>query len=291
MKSGFVSIVGRPNAGKSTLLNWLLGEKIALVSHKANATRKRANAIVMHKDSQIIFVDTPGIHQRERLLNQFMLAEVIRAIGDCDLILFLSVATDSLKHYEKFLELNSKNKKHILLISKVDTISNRELLELLSKFSKYEDRFLELIPISTKEIKSKEIILDSIKRHLPESNYFFDTDILTTEKVRDIYREFIRESIFENVSDEIPYESDVIIEKMEELEKLDRVFATIVIEKNSQKLVIVGKSGSTIKRIGKYARELISSFSGKKVYLELFVKVQKGWSKNRESLSKFGYEF
>ncbi|HIE34782.1 MAG TPA: GTPase Era, partial [Campylobacterales bacterium] len=128
-KAGFVALVGRPNAGKSSLLNWLLGEKIAMVSHKAQATRKRLNAIVMHKNNQIIFVDTPGIHEKEKLLNRFMLEEALKAIGDCDLILFLSPVTDSLKNYEKFLELNRKNRPHIVLLTKIDQVSNEDLLK------------------------------------------------------------------------------------------------------------------------------------------------------------------
>jgi len=291
MKSGFVAVTGRPNAGKSSLLNWLVEEKLTLVSHKSNATRKRANIIVMHEDNQIIFVDTPGIHEREKLLNQFMLEEVLRAIGDCELLLFLAPAVDSLKNYERFLELNDSKKKHIILLSKIDLITNDELLLKLKEYEEYQNHFLEIIPISlTREI-GRESILNSISKYLPESPYLYDPELLTTEKIRDIYKEYIRESIFENISDEIPYESDVLIEKVEEKPKLERVFASIIVEKNSQKMVVIGKNGTTIKRVGKYARELISDFCGKKVYLELFVKVKKGWSKNRKSLSELGYDF
>src|SRR5690606_6579382 len=128
-KCGYVSVVGRPNAGKSSLLNWLVGEKIAMVSHKANATRKRSNIIVMHNDDQIVFVDTPGLHETEKLLNQFMLDEALKAMGDCDLILFLAPVTDQLCHYEEFLEKNKKKTKHILLLTKIDFVSNEEVLE------------------------------------------------------------------------------------------------------------------------------------------------------------------
>lgn len=136
-KCGYVSVVGRPNAGKSSLLNWLVGEKIAMVSHKANATRKRSNIIVMHKEDQIVFVDTPGLHETEKLLNQFMLDEALKAMGDCDLILFLAPVTDQVYHYEEFLEKNKKKTKHILLLTKIDFVSNEEVLEKMKEYEKF----------------------------------------------------------------------------------------------------------------------------------------------------------
>lgn len=290
-KAGFVAVVGRPNAGKSSLLNWLLGEKIAMVSHKAQATRKRLNAIVMHKNNQIIFVDTPGIHEKEKLLNRFMLEEALKAIGDCDLILFLSPVTDSLKNYEKFLELNRKNRPHIVLLTKIDQVSNEDLLKKILEFKKYQDIFLDLIPISITKNRSKEELLDTIVKYLPNHPYFFDPELLTTQNIREIYKELIRESIFENLSQEIPYESDVIIEKIEEGKNLDKVYAIIVVEKPSQKGVVIGKNGSTLKRIGKKAREKLEEFSQKKIYLELFVVVKKGWTKNKKFLEEIGYIF
>ena len=290
-KAGFVAVVGRPNAGKSSLLNWLLGEKIAMVSHKAQATRKRLNAIVMHKNNQIIFVDTPGIHEKEKLLNRFMLEEALKAIGDCDLILFLSPVTDSLKNYEKFLELNRKNRPHIVLLTKIDQVSNEDLLKKILEFKKYQDIFLDLIPISITKNISKEELLDTIVKYLPNHPYFFDPELLTTQNIREIYKELIRESIFENLSQEIPYESDVIIEKIEEGKNLDKVYAIIVVEKPSQKGVVIGKNGSTLKRIGKKAREKLEEFSQKRIYLELFVVVKKRWTKNKKFLEEIGYIF
>lgn len=290
-KAGFVALVGRPNAGKSSLLNWLLGEKIAMVSHKAQATRKRLNAIVMHKNNQIIFVDTPGIHEKEKLLNRFMLEEALKAIGDCDLILFLSPVTDSLKNYEKFLELNRKNRPHIVLLTKIDQVSNEDLLKKILEFKKYQDIFLDLIPISITKNRSKDELLDTIVKYLPNHPYFFDPELLTTQNIREIYKELIRESIFENLSQEIPYESDVIIEKIEEGKNLDKVYAIIVVEKPSQKGVVIGKNGSTLKRIGKKAREKLEEFSQKRIYLELFVVVKKGWTKNKKFLEEIGYIF
>ena len=288
-KAGVVSIVGRPNAGKSSLLNWLIGEKLTMVSHKANATRKRSMAIVMHENTQIILVDTPGIHEKERLLNQFMLEEALKAIGDCDLILFLSVATDSLEHYENFLKLNKKNTPHIILLTKVDTIKGEEVLKKLEEFKKYQDKFLSIIPVSIKKESYKKYLLDEIAKAIPAHPYLYDPEILTTSHYRDIYKEFILESIFDKTSKEIPYATDVIIDKIEEGEKLEKIYATIITESKSQKMILIGKGGQTLKRIGKYARELIENLSGKKIYLQLFVSVKPGWSKNKKDLSKLGY--
>lgn len=290
-KAGYVSIVGRPNAGKSSLLNWLLGEKITLVSHKSNATRKRSNAIVMHKDEQIIFIDTPGIHHKEKLINQFMLEEALKAIGDCDLILFLAPITDTVKDYKEFLELNKKDTAHILLLTKTDDVDKNYVLKKIAEYSKLESNFKALIPVSIKKGTDKNKILDEIIKYLPYSPYLYETDILTTELERDIYKEFIRESVFDNLSDEIPYEADVIVEKVKETPTVDKINAKIVVEKESQKGMIIGKNGATIKRIGKDARSKIEDLIHKKVYLTLVVVVKKGWSKSVKGLKDIGYDF
>jgi len=290
-KAGFVSVLGRPNAGKSSLLNFLVGENLAMVSSKENATRKRMNIIVMHENSQIIFVDTPGIHESEKLLNQFMLNEAIKAMGDSDLAIFLSPVTDSLKHYEKFLELNEKNIPHIVLLTKVDMVSNEKVLQKILEFSKYQDRFLELIPTTIKRGGSVEQILSVISKHLPTSPYYYDPEFLTTSNMKDIYKEYIREAIFEKTAKEIPYFSDVVIERVIEEENLEKIFAQIVVETPSQKGIIIGKNGETLQRIGKMARKKIEALSGKKAFLKLFVVVKKGWSKSKSTLSELGYDF
>ena len=289
-KCGYVSVVGRPNAGKSSLLNWLVGEKIAMVSHKANATRRRSNIIVMHEEDQIVFVDTPGIHETEKLLNQFMLDEALKAIGDCDLILFLAPVTDSLKYYEDFLEKNKKNTKHILLLTKIDFVNNDELILKLKEYEKYSDKYEAMIPISIKKATKKSDILDVVVKYLPEHPYLFDPEIMTTEHLRDLYKEFIRESIFENISDEIPYEADVMINKIEEKPNVDVIRATIIVQKDSQKGMIIGQQATAIKRIGKAARIKIEKLSGKKCFLELFVSVKKNWTKNKDALKSMGYD-
>ena len=289
-KCGYVSVVGRPNAGKSSLLNWLVGEKIAMVSHKANATRKRSNIIVMHEDDQVIFVDTPGIHETEKLLNQFMLDEALKAMGDCDLILFLAPVTDKVSYYEDFLVKNKKNVKHILLLTKIDFVSNDEILEKIKEYEQYSDKYEAIIPISIRKQTKKSDILDEVVKYLPEHPYLFDPEIMTTEHLRDIFKEFIRESIFENISDEIPYETDVIVNKVEEKPSVDVIKATIIVQKDTQKGMIIGKNATAIKRIGRDARIKIEKLTGRKCFLELFVSIKKGWTKDKKGLKELGYE-
>ena len=288
-KAGFVSVVGRPNSGKSSLLNWLIGEKLALVSHKANATRKRMNFIVMHKNTQIIFIDTPGIHQKERLLNQFMLEEALKAIGDCDLILFLASVKDRIEEYENFLKLNKKKTPHIVLLTKMDLVSKNELLKKIAQYQKYQESYKELVPISIKKGTKQSELLDIISKYIPNHPYLYDPELLTTENLKEIYKEYIREALFNNLSDEIPYLSDVVVEKVEEGKDLEKIYANIITEKKSQKGMIIGKGGSAIKRIGTEARKNIENLSGKKVFLKLEVMVKPGWSKDKKALADLGY--
>ncbi len=289
-KAGYAAIVGRPNAGKSTLMNALLGEKISMVSQKANATRKRINAIVMHKKNQIIFIDTPGLHEKEKMLNKFMMKEALKAIGDCDIIIFLAPVTDSTEEYEKFLKLTTRQ--HIVLLSKIDHVSNERILQKIQEYQKFQDNFLAIIPVSvTKGGIGFESVLDEISKHIPASPYLYNPDDLTTEMLRDIYKEFIREAIFDNISDEIPYETDVLIDKVEESKTLEKIRATIVVEKQTQKGIIIGKGGAAIKRIGRDSRLQIENLIGKKVFLDLFVSVKKGWTNDKQSLEDIGYKF
>ena len=294
-KCGYVAVIGRPNAGKSSLLNWLIGEKITMVSHKANATRKRSNIIVMHRganeteESQIIFIDTPGLQKNEKLINRYMLGEALKAIGDCDLILFLAPITDKISYYKEFLENNTKTK-HFLILTKIDFVKQDELFKKLDEYKQFEDSYESIIPVSIKKGKKQNNILDPLIKLLPKSPYMYDPDILTDEHIRYIYKEFIRESIFDNISDEIPYETDVKIEEIKEKKEIDVIKAVIIVEKNSQKSMLIGREASSIKRIGKNARLKIETLSGKKAYLELYVKVKKGWSKNKSSLSEMGYD-
>jgi GTP-binding protein Era len=287
-RAGFVAVVGKPNAGKSSLLNWLVDEKIAMVSKKANATRKRANIIVMHNNTQFVFVDTPGIHVSEKLLNKFMLEEALKAMSDCDLVLFLMPVTDSLQSYEDFLILN-KNKPHIILLTKCDIVTNEKILKKITEFENYQSQFKALIPISIKHYKAKTYLLDKLEKFIPEHSYFYDPELLTTQTMREIYKEFIREAIYKFTSNEIPYSSDVIINKIEEKEKVYKIYADIIVEKENQKSIIIGKSGNTLKMIGTYSRKMIEKIINKKIFLQISVKNNEKWTKSEKILIKFGY--
>ena len=290
VKSGFVGVVGEPNAGKSTLLNWLVGEKIAMTSRKANATRKRLTAIVMHKDNQIILIDTPGIHEKEKLLNKYMLNEALKVLGDSDLILYIADVRRDTKGYEKFLELNTKKIPHILVITKIDMVKEESVLEKIKEYEALENKnYLEIVPISSTENINREKLLDTIVKYLPNHPYYYDPELISTENIKDIYKELIREALFDKLNDEIPYESDIIIEKVIESDDMDKVYAMIVTQKDTQKSMIIGKKGKKIKELGIAARRLLELFSGKKIYLELYVKTVPNWTKNKKMLEEIGY--
>ncbi|NPA55873.1 MAG: GTPase Era [Epsilonproteobacteria bacterium] len=289
-KSGFVGVVGEPNAGKSTLINWLVGEKIAMTSKKANATRKRLTVIVMHKDHQIILIDTPGIHEKEKMLNKYMLNEALKVLGDSDLLLYIADSTKDTKGYEKFLALNTKNIPHILVLSKVDMITKDKLAQKIQEYETLPNKsYHEIVPISSTANINKDTLLDTIVKYLPQHPYYFDPELISTENIKDIYKELIREALFEKLNDEIPYESDVIIEKIIEKDDIDKVYAMIITQKNSQKSMIIGKGGKKIKEIGMFARKLLETFSNKKIYLELYVKTIPNWTKNKKMLEEIGY--
>ena len=289
MKSGFVSIIGRTNAGKSSFLNALLNEKIAIVSHKQNATRRKINGIVMNGEDQIIFTDTPGLHESNKAINQLLISQAIKSMGDCDLIVFLAPIHDDTSDYEKFLALNPE-KPHILVLTKVDESSNTKVLEKITQYQKFQDKFAALLTFSTKQPTYKKPLLDEICKLLPEHEYFYDPEFLTPTNEKEIFREFILEAIYENLSDEIPYLSDAIIKSVKEKPGITEIYASIITEREIHKSMIIGKNGETIKRIGIFARKLIQNLTGSKVFLKLDVIVKKGWSKEEKSLNKIiGY--
>ena len=289
MKSGFVSIIGRTNAGKSSFLNALLNEKIAIVSHKQNATRRKINGIVMNGEDQIIFTDTPGLHESNKAINQLLISQAIKSMGDCDLIVFLAPIHDDTSDYEKFLALNPE-KPHILVLTKVDESSNAKVLEKITQYQKFQDNFAALLTFSTKQPTYKKPLLDEICKLLPEHEYFYDPEFLTPTNEKEIFREFILEAIYENLSDEIPYLSDAIIKSVKEKTGITEIYASIITERDIHKSMIIGKNGETIKRIGIFARKLIQNLTNTKVFLKLDVVVKKGWSKEEKSLNQIiGY--
>lgn len=284
-KSGFVSLIGRTNSGKSTLLNFLVGQKLAMVSHKANATRRKISGIVMYKNNQIIFNDTPGLHESAKKMNLLMVDEAKKMMSDCDLVLFLAQIFDPLENYENFLKIKDK-KPHILLLTQCDRAKNEQILSKISEYNKFNDTFLSLIPVSAKISSCKAQILDEICKFLPYANYYFDPENLSTNSQKEIIRDFILEAVFSNLNDEIPYDTDVKIENFSQNSQISTILATIYTAKSSHKSIIIGKNGETIKRIGINARKIIADFLGQKTSLNLNVIAKKNWNRDIDYLKK-----
>ncbi len=294
-KSGFVSIVGKPNVGKSTLMNALIGEKLSITTNKPQTTRKKILGILSTEDYQIIFQDTPGILNPEYLLQERMLEYVYQSVKDSELILFIidinadpnGSQTLSDERVAKIFE-NTQLKK-ILLINKID-LSNQNVVESLIKDLSAKGIFEKIIPISAAEGFNLSSITESILEFLPEHPKYYPDDQLSDENERFFVSEIIREKVFERYRDEIPYSTEVIIAEYKERENAkDFISAEVVVEKESQKPIIIGNKGEAIKMLGQEAREAIEKFLHHEVYLELRVKVREKWRSNPNMLKSFGY--
>ena len=285
-KSGYVAILGRPNVGKSTLVNYLVGQKISIVTHKPQTTRNKIFGIANFKEGQIILIDTPGLHKANKELNKAMIKEAMKSIEDADLNIFIT-DTDS-RNFEKdseFLKI-LEGKKNILFINKIDLIKKPELLPMIERYNE-TGLFLEIVPISLIKGDNLDKIVEVIFKYLPEGPAFYPEDMTSTETERFIVAEIIREKVFLKTREEIPYSTSVVIDYFKEEDNLIKIGATIIVEKDSQKKIVIGSKGSMIKEIGKAAREELEIFLGKKVYLELFVKVVKNWTKNPRKVQEF----
>jgi GTPase len=290
-RSGFVALIGRPNAGKSTLLNRLVGEKIAAVSNKPQTTRHRIKGVVSRPDGQIVFVDTPGVHKPGHLLNRRMMSAVHDAIETVDLIVLMRDASVSTGNGDRFvLDLVKKaDKKSILVLNKVDKIREKaELLPLIEHYS-HEYEFAEIIPVSAQKGDSIEVLLEQITKHLPEGEQIFADDELTDQPIRSIAAEMVREKILASTGEEIPYVTAVVTELFDESDpNIIRIFCAIYVERPSQKKIIIGKQGARIKDIGTRARVDIEKLIGKQVFLKLFVKVVEDWRNRERDLDDIG---
>jgi len=284
-RSGYVALIGRPNAGKSTLINRLVGEKIAAVSNKPQTTRHRIKGIVTLDDAQIVFVDTPGVHKPGHLLNRRMMAAVHDAILSVDLVVLMRDASVSTGNGDRFvLELIRQSEKPaVLVLNKIDKISDKKkLLPLIEGYSK-EFEFAEIVPTSALKERELDNLLRQIAKHLPVAEPIFSADEMTDQSMRSIAAEMVREKILASTGEEIPYVTAVVTELFDESEPgLTRIFCAIYVERHSQKKIVVGKGGSRIKDVGTKARVDIEKLLGKKVFLKLFVKVVEDW-RNRES--------
>jgi GTP-binding protein Era len=288
-KSGFVSIIGRPNSGKSTLLNRLVGEKVSIVTDKPQTTRHVVRGIVTRPEGQITFLDTPGIHKPIHRMNERMMKAVRDSIADVDLVLLIVDASASFGRGEEFtLELlKPVSTKKFLLLNKIDRIQKKVLLPIMDRYSKAVD-FQEIIPISALRGENVESLISEIFKHLPEGPMFYPADQISDQQERTIAGEMIREKLILLTEEEMPYSTAVAVEQFEEGEKLHRILATVYVERESQKAIVIGRGGQKLKEIGTEARKELESFFGRKIFLELHVKVKKGWRDDEEMLKSLG---
>lgn len=290
-KSGYVAVIGRPNVGKSTLLNRLIGMRILAVSDKAQTTRNKINLIYSDDDSQIIFLDTPGMQTPRNELGDYMLRESSSALEDVDLITYI-VDTSKIigKQDRAILEKlkKIKDKKVILLINKIDSIPKEDILRLIEMYFKEMD-FLDVIPISAREGDGTEIYLDTVKKNLPEGPKYYTDEYVTDRPMKFIVAEIIREKALRFLQEEVPHGVAVEIEKMEELEDRTNIIATIYVERDNHKGIIIGKNGTMLQKIGTQARHDLMDLLMTKVDLRIWVKVDKNWRDNETRLKGHGY--
>ena len=288
-RSGFVSIIGRPNAGKSTLLNALVGEKLAIVTRKPQTTRNRIQGIInvdrksKGPSGQIVLIDTPGVHKPMNTLNRRMMKEVYDALEGCDLLLLIVDATAKFGTGDQFVLDIVKKSGHpcFLLLNKIDALDKQKLLPLIAEYRSHHD-FAEVIPISALKRDGLDMLLDTVVRTLPEGPRYFPKDQITDQPERFLVAELIREQVLLAAEQEVPYATTVMIDQYEEGERLTRIAATIYCERDGQKAILIGKGGATLQRIGSAARFQIERFLGMRVFLELFVKVRPGWRDSRQ---------
>ena len=288
-KSGFVSIIGRPNSGKSTFVNRVVGEKVSIVTDKPQTTRHVVRGIVTRPEGQIAFLDTPGIHKPIHRMNERMMKSVRDAMSDVDLILLLVDCAVGFGRGDEFtLELLKPVKtKKILLLNKIDRVEKRNLLPIMERYSKMGD-FEEIIPMAALTGENVEKVLSEIFQHLNEGPMFYPEDQISDQPERAIAAEMIREKLIILTEEEMPYSTAVVIDRFEEGDKLHRIFASIFVERDSQKAIVIGKGGLKLKEIGTEARKELEAFFGRKIFLELHVKVKKNWRDDEETLRTLG---
>jgi GTP-binding protein Era len=291
MNSGYVALIGRPNAGKSTLLNRPVGQKIAAVSDKPQTTRFRIQGVITKPEGQVVFVDTPGVHQPGYELNRRMMASVQEALLGVDLVCLIRDASVSTGNGDRFvLDLVKQSEKpSLLLLNKIDKLEDKSALLPLIDWYRNEHDWREIIPISALRNEMTDVLIENCLRHLPEGEPIFAEDELTDQSLRVLVAEIVREKVLEVTADEIPYVTAVVTERFEEVrEDFARIYCTIVVERSSQKKIVIGKGASRLKAIGIRARGEIENLLGHRVHLELFVKVEEDWRNKEQLLDEFG---
>ena len=290
MKSGFVSLVGRPNVGKSTLINKLIGEKIAITSKVANTTRNIIQGIYNDEESQIVFVDTPGIHKPQNKLGQILNKGAYYSIEDVDIVCFLVDAKQKLGAGDKFVlnKLNNIDKPVILVINKIDGLSKDEIFNKINEYKDLYD-FKEIVPISAIKNKNIDELIKTIKTYLKDNIKYFEDDIITNKSIKFMIGEIIREKILNTTKEEVPHSVTCIVEQMITDKDKNIIRSTIIVDKESLKKIIIGKNGQMIKKIGTLARKEIEELLGTKVYLELYVKVIEKWRDREKYLNELEF--
>jgi len=291
VNSGYVALIGRPNAGKSTLLNRLVGQKIAAVSDKPQTTRFRIQGVITKPEGQIVLVDTPGVHQPGYELNRRMMASVQEALLGVDLVCLIRDVSVSTGNGDRFvLDLVKRSEKPaLLLLNKIDKLEERSALLPLIDWYRNEHEWREIIPISALKDEMTDVFIESALKHLPEGEPIFSEDELTDQSLRVLVSEIVREKVLHATGDEIPYVTAVVTERYEEVrEDFTRIYCVIVVERGSQKKIIIGKGASRLKDIGIRARKDIEALVGHRVHLELFVKVEEDWRNKEQLLDEYG---
>lgn len=289
--SGYVALIGRPNAGKSTLLNRLVGQKIAAVSDKPQTTRFRIQGVITKPEGQVVLVDTPGVHQPGYELNRRMMAAVQDALMGVDLVGLIRDASVSTGNGDRFvLDLVRRSEKPaLLLLNKIDKLEDKSALLPLMDWYRNEHEWREIVPISALKDEMTDVVMDSFLRHLPQGEPIFSADELTDQSMRVLASEIVREQVLHVTGDEIPYVTAVVTERFEEVrEDFARIYCVIVVERASQKKIVIGKGASRLKEIGIRARRDIENLLGHRVHLELFVKVEEDWRNRQQLLDEFG---
>lgn len=290
-KSGFIAIIGRPNVGKSTFMNKVIGQKIAIMSDKPQTTRNKIQGVLTQHDAQFIFIDTPGIHKPKHRLGDFMVKIAENTLNEVDAVLFMINADEGYGRGDQFIidRLQKVKSPVFLVVNKIDLVHPDKLLPLIELYKDKYD-FEEIIPISALQGNNVNRLLDVLKEHLPEGPQFYPADQVTDHPERFIISELIREKVLHLTREEVPHSIAVVIENIEKRES-NAIFiqAVIVTERKSQKGILIGKQGSMLKNIGKDARKDIEALLGSKVYLELWVKVQKDWRNKQSQLYEYGF--
>ncbi|AEF94711.1 GTP-binding protein Era-like-protein [Desulfotomaculum nigrificans CO-1-SRB] len=290
-RSGFVALVGRPNVGKSTLLNKLVGQKVAIMSDKPQTTRHKIHSVLSRNDAQIVFLDTPGIHKPRHKLGEYMVDVALGALKEVDVVLFLVEATGPPGAGDRYIAEQLKEIKTpvFLLINKVDLVKKEEVLERIVSYKDLLD-FAEVVPVSALAGENVDRLVDTIVQYLPEGPQYYPADMVTDRPERFIMAEIIREKVLHLTSEEVPHSVAVVVEQIQARSNgVVAVHAVIYTERESQKAILIGKGGNMLKEVGRRARQEIENLLGSKVYLELWVKVKKDWRNKMADLRNFGF--